>query len=288
MPLYFFSPKLRAAAWTSSLALGILLIAYPMFRGLYTPQPPYFVPMRLEAMNYILLGALVSMAGPGFIEYMNFRWLKEAERGLASMFGGLASGVRSGLTLSRAMEVASEVVTKPLAREIRRCLLRVQLGMDFEAAVKGLADRLRSVKMSMASRLLAEASRSGGLVAEVLDSARRLYEAYDDYESEKASSLKPYSTVVYVSVIIFLAVSYVLIHQFLMPLIEVSRAAGAPFLAALKELGFYKAVLYYGGFIEGLTSGLVVGKFSHGSVKYGLRHSAILCALTMIAFNLLI
>jgi len=268
--------------------LGALLVAYPILGGLYVPQPPYFVPTGLEAMNYVLLGVLVSVAGPGFVEYMNYRWLKEAERGLASMFGGLASGVRSGLTLSRAMEVASEVVARPLAREIRRCLLRVQLGMDFEAAVRGLADRLRSVKMSMAGRLLAEASRGGGLVVEVLDSARRLYEAYDDYEREKASSLKPYSTVVYASVIIFLAVSYALIHHFLMPLIEVSRAAGAPFLAALKDVGFYKAALYYGGFIEGLMSGLVVGKFAHGSVKYGLRHSAILCALTMVAFNFLI
>ena len=288
MPLHFFGPRARAAAWAASLALGALLVAYPILGGLYVPQPPYFVPTGLEAMNYVLLGVLVSVAGPGFVEYMNYRWLKEAERGLASMFGGLASGVRSGLTLSRAMEVASEVVARPLAREIRRCLLRVQLGMDFEAAVRGLADRLRSVKMSMAGRLLAEASRGGGLVVEVLDSARRLYEAYDDYEREKASSLKPYSTVVYASVIIFLAVSYALIHHFLMPLIEVSRAAGAPFLAALKDVGFYKAALYYGGFIEGLMSGLVVGKFAHGSVKYGLRHSAILCALTMVAFNFLI
>jgi flagellar protein FlaJ len=288
VPLYYFSPRLRAAVWAASLALGTLLIAYPALRGIYVPRPPYFVPTSLEAMNYVLLGILVSLAGPGFVEYMNYRWLKEAERGLASMFGGLASGVRSGLTLSRAMEVASEVVTKPLAREVRRCLLRAQLGVDFEAAVKGLADRLRSVKMSMAGRLLAEASRSGGLVSEVLDSARRLYEAYDDYEGEKASSLKPYGTVVYISVIIFLVVSYVLIHQFLMPLIEVSRAAGAPFAAALRDVGFYKAALYYGGFVEGLMSGLIVGKLTHGSVRYGLRHSSILCALTMIAFNLLI
>jgi len=177
------------------------------------------------------------------------------------------------------------MVTKPLAREIRRCIFRMQLGMDFEAAVKGLTDRLRSARLAMASLLLIEASRSGGMVAEVLDSARRLYEVYNEYDDEKATSLRPYGTVLYASVLIFMVVSYMLIHQFLVPLLEASRAAGAPFLAAVKDVGFYKAVLYYGGFIESLLSGLVIGKLVHGSVKYGLRHSVVLCLITMLAFN---
>lgn len=286
MPL--IEGRLRAAAWGASLALGLSLIAYPLWAGLYVPQPPYFVPTDVGVMNFVLLGLLVSIAGPGITEYMGYRWVRGAERGLVTMFGGLASGVRSGMVLSRAMEVVEGVVTRPLAREIRRCLVRLQLGVDFEEAVKALADRLRSPKLAMASVLLAEAYRSGGLVAEVLDSARRVYEAYDDYEGEKATSLRPYGMIVYASVVIFIAVSYMLMHHFLIPLIEVSRAAGAPFLAMMMDAPFYEAVLYYGGFMEGLFAGLIVGKLVHGSAKYGLVHSLALCAMAMVSFNFLI
>ncbi|MCX8204447.1 MAG: type II secretion system F family protein [Candidatus Nezhaarchaeota archaeon] len=288
MYLLFLNSRFKAVAWGVSLALGLSLIFYPLWAGLYVPRPPYFVPISLNVINMLMIGILVSIAGPGFIEYMSYRWVREAEKGLVSMFSGLASGVRSGMILSRALEVVEKTVTRPLASEVRRCLVRMQLGMDFEEAVRGLAERLKSPKLVMASALLVEASRSGGLMAEVLDSARRVYEAYDEYEGERATNLKPYGMILYVSVLIFIAVSYMLIHQFFIPMIEVSKAAGAPFLAAMRETSFYKAILYYGGFMEGLFAGLVVGKLVYGSVRYGLIHSFALCAINIVAFNFLI
>ena len=288
MPLRYFGVKEKAAIWAMSLATGFILILYPVFTGLYVPTPPYFIPLDITSINFVLAGMLISIIGPGVVEYMNYRWVREAERGLATMFGGLASTIRSGLTITRGMEVVEEMTSKPLAREIKRTVLRLQMGMDFEEAVRRIGEEYGSPRISMANLVLIEAARSGGLIAEVLDSARKLYETYNEYDDEKATNLKPYGLVLYVSIFIFIAVSYLLIHQFLVPLVEVTREAGAPFLAMMGSVSYYKALLYYSSFIESLLSGLVIGKLAHGSVKCGLRHSVVLCLATMLIFNFIV
>ena len=288
MPLRYFGVKEKAVLWAASLLMGFTLTLYPFITGLYVPAPPYFIPLDIASINFILAGVLVSIVGPGMVEYMNYKWIREAERGLAAMFGGLASTIRSGLTITRGMEVVGEMTTKPLAKEIKRAVLRLQVGVDFEEAVRRIGEDYRSPRISMANLVLIEAARSGGLIAEVLDSARKLYETYNEYDDEKATNLKPYGLVLYVSIFIFIAVSYLLIHQFLVPLMEVARQAGAPFLAAIGSVSYYKALLYYSSFIESLLSGLVIGKLTYGSVKYGLRHSVVLCLATMLIFNLIV
>jgi len=289
MPLRYFEARERALIWAASLAIGLGLMAYPVATGLYVPRPPPLEPpMDIRAANFVLAGVLVCVVGPGMVEYMNYRWVKEAERGLAAMFGGLASTVRSGLVLGRGMEVVRDMVTAPLAREIDRCMARVRMGMDFEEAVARLGERLKSPRIAMANIILVEASRSGGAVAEVLDHARRFYESYNEYEDEKATSLRPYGVVLYAGALIFIAISYVLIHHFLIPLVEVAREAGAPFLAAIGDVNYYKVILYYGSFIESMFSGLIIGKLAGGSVKCGVKHSLALCLVSMLAFNLII
>ena len=289
MPLHYFEAREKAVVWAISLAIGLGLMAYPVVTGLYVPRPPVIEPpMDIKAANFILAGILVCVVGPGMVEYMNYRWVREAERGLAAMFSGLASTVRSGLILGRGMEVVRDMVTAPLAREIDRCMARVRMGMDFEEAVTKLGERLKSPRIAMANMILVEASKSGGTVAEVLDHAKRFYESYNEYEDEKATSLKPYGMVLYAGALIFIAISYMLIHQFLLPLLEVAREASAPFLAAIGDIDYYKMILYYSSFIENMFSGLIIGKLTGGSVKCGVKHILILCLITMLAFNLVI
>ncbi|MEM1546746.1 MAG: type II secretion system F family protein [Candidatus Methanomethylicia archaeon] len=286
MPALFFKRKWRIAVWIASIISSILIIISPIITGMYRPKLPYIIPLDSNVNNMVMFGLIVSIASPSIVEYINYKWVRSAELHLSDLFRDLAESVRSGLTLPRAIEEVSKMNYGSLSYELRRVVVMFRLGVEIDKAILKLGERLPSPRVKMASIILSEALKSGGRVNEVLESASKLYLSTAEYEAERITSMKPYVLVIYTAVIIYLAVSYVLVRMFLYPLLV--GAQEVTFMRGLLNINFYKSVLYYSSFIESLVGGIIAGKIGTGYSLVGLRHSLILSIISVIIFNLLI
>jgi len=112
----------------------------------------------------------------------------------------------------------------------------------------------------------------------------------DEYLQERDTQINPYVLLVYVGSIIFLIISWTIINQFLLPIIEGStqeHVSQSGLLKNLLDLNYYKSALYWASIIEGLAGGLVAGKIIQGRMNSGLIHSVILIGFSIIFFNII-
>lgn len=264
MPLLLYG-KLGDAVWCRLIGN----ISMPWSRGLYT-----------------LLAALITagLTPYAVVEYLNRRYADAVEREMAGFFKGLAEGVRAGMPLIRALEMAAKAASGPLGREMKAVVARVEMGGSLEEALARLLERVDVPSLRRAATLIMVAYESGGRVADVLDAAAEMYGMIRSYEDEKRASIAPYAWTVYISLAVFLLISTIVLVGFVEPL---QRLHIPILLASPLSPSLFKAIFFISSFIEAAFGGLVVGKMRGGTLKAGLLHSVVLMVLVTLYFNLL-
>jgi archaeal flagellar protein FlaJ len=127
----------------------------------------------------------------------------------------------------------------------------------------------------------------------VLNSSVVLFNGLEQYTEEKQSELRPYTQLVYISILIFLVIALIITSQFIAPLNQlptatngVSVGSGDNTFSLSKIPTFYfESVFFFAGIFEAIFGGIVAGKIVDGSSVAGLRHSLILLVITLIMFN---
>ncbi len=287
--MLYFKRRLRVAVWTVSVAVGALVMLLPLLLGLYMPQVPYLIPLSQKVNNVMVLGFLVMLGLPAVVEFLNFRWARQADRNIARFLKDVAEAVRSGLTLPRALEEASQRDYGPLSKELEKVMAKFIMGTSWEESVLSL---YRSVKRPGVLRLctiLVEANQAGGRMVDVLDSSVDLFTSLEEYKEEQYTSMRPYLLTIYMSSAVFLIIAFVVLHQFLIPLFTASESEGvkkAGLLVSVLDISYYASILFWGSFIEAFFGGLIAGKIVDRNLLAGLRHSIILVSITLMFFNL--
>ncbi|MCW3985865.1 MAG: type II secretion system F family protein, partial [Candidatus Bathyarchaeota archaeon] len=259
--------------------------------GLYTPQEPYLIPLSQKVNNTMTFGLLIAFTFPAIVEFNNYRWGREVDRNIPRLLRDVTEAIRSGVTLPRALEEASQRDYGPLSKELEHAISRFILGTSWEDSLMSLAQRLGRPIAIRFSTILIEAHQTGGKMIEVLDASVDLFSSLDEYKEEQYSNMKPYTMTIYMSAIIFMIIAYVVLHQFLAPLYETSTSAAT---AAVKESGllegildinYYTSILFWASIVESIFGGLIAGKIGDRTLSAGLRHSVILIIATLAFFN---
>ncbi len=131
---------------------------------------------------------------------------------------------------------------------------------------------------------------------DVLNSSVVLFNGLEQYTEEKQSELRPYTQLVYISVVIFLVIALIITAQFIGPLNKLPLATqgqnsfgsgGGHFSFNLSKISpvYFESIFFLAGIFESLFGGIVAGKIVDGSSSAGLRHSLILLIITIIVFN---
>ena len=282
-----------ASATLSAAPLVILLECYVLpflmhrkFGDVTWHQLMSGISMPWSRNFYTLLAALVMacLAPYAVVEYLNRRYVDAVEREMASFFKGLAEGVRAGMPLIKALEMAARATSGPLGREMRAVVARVEMGSSLEEALAKLLEKVDVPSLRRAATLITVAYESGGRVADVLDAAAEMYGMIRSYEDEKRASIAPYAWTVYISLAVFLFVSTIVLVGFVE---QLQRLRIPALLASPIPPQLFKAIFFISSFIEAAFGGLVVGKMRGGTIKAGLLHSVILMGLVTLYFNLL-
>lgn len=285
----YLERKYSVAIWAVSGSVGLAIVLVLVLFGFYVPSAPYFIPLSLRVNNAIVLGLVIAFAFPAVVEFNNFSWKRQVDRNIPRLLRDVTESVRSGLTLPRALEEASERNYGPISKELERAVSMFILGARFEDSLMYLAERLKRPSALRLCTVLIEAHQTGGKLLEVLSTSVDLFSSLEEYREEQYTNMRPYMMTVYMATLTFLIISYIMLHQFLVPLYAARGGAGVTesgLLAGVLDTNYYASLLFWASILESIFGGLVVGKIADRNLAAGLRHSVILMIITIVFFNI--
>ncbi len=241
------------------------------------------------------LGLLLALVPIAYVTYNNFRYLRSVEKNIPRFMRDILESTNSGVMLPRALIQATTQNYGPISREIAIAMTKFSMGYDFKSSILEASERLRHPYMLQVGQIIIEAYAAGGKMHDVLASSVSLFNGLDQYDEQKQSELRPYTQLVYISVVIFLIIAYIIISRFIGPLNSLpltKSASSLPISSSSSSFGlsrippvYFESIFFISSLLESIFGGIVVGKIVDSSASAGLRHSLALLLITIFVFN---
>ena len=284
----YFERKYRLAMWGFSLSVAIILFSALFMQGIYIPTPPYWIPIDQRVNSGIVLGIILVLAGPGFMEFNNGRWLRGVDNNAPRLLRDVTESVQSGVPLFRALEEATTRDYGPISKNLETAMVKFNLTSNLEESLNWLGEKMIRPSMKRICTILTEAYKTGGDIIDVLTTSVEIFTDVSEYNEEKHAQTRPYVMIVYLGLIVFLVISWLILTKFLGPMIITTAdplVGESGLLRTLLDINYYKATLFWAAVVEGLFGGLIAGKMGEGRLSAGVVHSMALLLMTVIFFN---
>lgn len=235
----------------------------------------------------IFLALILALFPPAIINYVDMRWRLSIDKNIPEFLRELSEAGRTGVTLTRALDLASKRRYGPLSSELEGIVIKLSWGGNFEDSLKKFAERIETKLAKRTSILLTEINRSGGDIKDVLDTISRHIRELQSIEDERRSQLQTYVAIVYIAFFIFIFIDYILLKTFFAKIEALKESlsdVGGLFL--MKELSYesIKTIMFHMSIMQGLFGGLIAGKMGEGALGAGLKHSLILIIAAFLMF----
>ena len=197
----------------------------------------------------------------------------------------LVESVKAGTPISKSIINMRTKSYGVLTENVKKLANQISLGIPLNPALQVFAKDVNNKTVSRALTLIGQAERAGGNIGEILESVTEAVSISDKLKKERKATIS--TLVVQGYIIFFVFIIIVLVMQFaIMPMIGgigggdtsgesaiaglggISMSGGAPVEASEMANAFLYLLL-----IQGLFTGLTIGKLSEGNAKAGLKHS---------------
>jgi len=239
--------------------------------------------------RFLLLGGMLGLIPPAIMYFFESKRRDAIDNNIPHLIRDIADAGRSGMTLTRAIEISAERDYGPLTTEIRKLIAKISFRVPLEKALQFFADRTGTMLSRRTSMLVAEANKSGGDIQESMESVAKHVQEIQYLEKKRRATLRPFIGVMYISFAVFLVTVYLLISSFFKQLANTNfggagAVGGVGFNFIALPLDKITAVFLYMAMIEALFAGLVGGKMASGYLKDGLKHAILLMLICFITF----
>ncbi len=242
--------------------------------------------------RFALFAGILALVPPAIMYFMDSRRRDAIDNNIPHLIRDIADAGRSGMTLTRAIEISAERDYGPLTQEIKKLMAKVSFRVPLEKALQYFADRTGTMLSRRSAMLIAEANKSGGDIQESMESVAKHVQDIQYLENKRRATLRPFIGVMYISFAVFLVTVYLLISSFFKQLASSNLAGGTVggigFNFVSLPLDKITAVFLYMAMIEAVFAGLVGGKMATGYLKDGLKHAILLMLVCFITFVFLI
>lgn len=238
-----------------------------------------------------LLIVSVLIAGLPFIigQYLTYKRVKEIEENLPDFLRDVAESNRAGMPLASALKNATLGSYGALSHEMKIVSSQISWGIAFEESLMKFSRRIRSKLVSQAVTIIVESHRSGGNIADVLETVSTDIKTLKRIEHERKSKLKIYIISIYFIFLLFLGIIVTLTTTFVPATPELNKAAGilGGTASPLSEED-YKNLFFHLCLIQAFFAGIIGGQMGEGSIVAGFKHSVVLILITVIVFQIFI
>ncbi|MDP4039471.1 MAG: type II secretion system F family protein [Candidatus Pacearchaeota archaeon] len=194
----------------------------------------------------------------------------------------LAENVKGGTPIGHSIMNMANKNFGSLTEHIQKLANQISIGIPISRAFETFAEDIGSASVRRAITLIKEAENSGGKIDDILDSVASSIYQTDKLKKERKAAIS--NLIVQGYVIFFIFIGIMLVMEFkILPLTTDVGSISSIGAQGVEGLGESSASVeeltrpfLYLLIIQGIFSGLAIGKLAEGSVKFGVKHSFIL------------
>lgn len=231
----------------------------------------------------IIILAIIAVALPILLDYQNENQKqKEIEEKFLEFVRALVGNVKSGIPIPKAIKHVSDENFGALSPFVKKLSNQIEWGISVREALKTFANDTGNNVIKRAIAIVIEAEKRGGHISDVLDSVTESVLIVKKMKEERRTSVYSQTVQGYIVFFIFIAIMLVLQIKLFPQLLQIAGDfVGMPGIPGIATGGMIEDVNFDMIFfslivIQGFFAGLMIGKFSEGTAKQGLIHSAIL------------
>ncbi len=239
-----------------------------------------------ENLFYFLIGIAVSVIALPFVVTTIFETNLEKEKNeqFLEFARALAENVKGGTPIGQSIRNMRNKNFGSLTENIGKLANQISMGIPMSKALDTFAEDIGSVTVKRAISLIKEAEMAGGKIDDILDSVASSIYQIEKLKKERSAAIS--SLVVQGYIIFFIFIGIMLVMQFkIIPLTEevnnvgglegIGAGIGGASTESFSTDDLSRPLLWM-LLLQGLFSGLAIGKLSEGSVKAGIKHSFVM------------
>mgnify|MGYP001578350197 CR=1 FL=1 len=240
----------------------------------------------------LLLSSFVLGCLPGYLLYLREnKRQKQIEIEFLEFIRALVEGVKSGIPIPQSILNLRDKDFGDLTKYVKKLAYQIEWGIPVKEGFGIFARDTDNKVIRRSVAIIIQAEESGGRMDDILESVADSVVSIERLKDERRSST--YSQIVQGYVVFFIFIGVMLMLEVkLMPMIQemingiAGGASGAGFFeagveAAPAQLNFKRIFLSL-IVVQGVFAGLLIGKFSEGKIKYGIKHSFALVVIALL------
>jgi flagellar protein FlaJ len=205
----------------------------------------------------------------------------------------LVESVRTGTPISKSIINMRKKPFGVLSKYIEKLGNQIAMGIPLKDALEIFAKDVNNETVTRTITLIGQAEKSGGSIGEILESVAKAVNMADKLKKERKAAISTLVVQGYIIFFVFLII--VMVMQFyIIPMISGIASVGTLSTSGITTggsggdttaLDASQAFLYL-LIVQGIFSGLTIGKLSEGSLKPGIKHSFAMVALAFLISTL--
>lgn len=198
----------------------------------------------------------------------------------------LVESVKTGTPISKSIVNMRHKPYGVLSPHVRKLANQISMGIPLSQALQVFSRDVENKSISRVLTLIGQAEKAGGDIGQILEAVAGAVNMSDKLKKERKATI---STLVVQGYIIFLVfMIIILVMQFkILPLLSgiadvQTIGTGSLGIGQPQNIEDISGAFLYLLLIQGLFSGLTIGKLSEGSFKAGIKHSFALMVASFI------
>ena len=243
------------------------------------------------ALPFLPISIIVGFTPYFIYRYIRYNKVKMMESSFPDFLRMLSESQKSGINLPQATVNASKMDYGPLNEEIKKMSSQISWGIPFPKVLKMFSDRVQDSKFLRRSiAIILESFRSGGDVAEVMNSVADSSRLIKDLEADRTSKFNQQLVIMYAIYLIFIVI-IIALNRILLPMFSLSGSqdiGGVGITMGSLDANVYRTLFFHMIIMQAIFSGLLAGLVGEGSLIAGFKHLMVMLTVGTLAFALFI
>ncbi len=267
--------EIKKSHWIGIITGGLILLSSIFFIG-------------TQFMFLIFgIGTIIIASPFVFSIIQNAAALAEKEEMFLEFARNLVESVKTGTPISKSILNVKNKSYGALSVHVKKLANQISIGIPLNQALETFAKDINNKTISRAITLIGQAERAGGDIGEILEAVANAVNTSDKLKKERQSAISTLTIQGYIIFVVFMLI--ILVMQFkIVPMISGIADVGAVGAAVggtggeIIDPSEISSAFMYLLLIQGLFSGLAIGKLTEGSIKSGVKHSFALMIMSFL------
>lgn len=261
----------------------------------------FIILLSLLFMNsrffFLIIGTGVIVGAAPFIFSLiqETKERNEKEEMFLEFARNLVESVKSGNPINKSIINVKDKPYGALSPHVKKLANQISMGIPLRQGLQTFSKDVDNRTVSRALTLIGQAERAGGNIGQILEAVAEAVSMSDKLKKERKATISTLIVQGYIIFIVFMVI--ILVMQFkILPLVAGISTGGSGGVGGILG-GAASAVGSTGGgidpealsnsflyllLVQGLFSGLTIGKLSEGTIKAGVKHSFALMLLSFL------